>query len=124
MHLVEQTRGSIVEAVHPFSAVAVNGATGAVVGRLGPEIVTTWRSASKPFQLENSLAALGDAGAFTEEELAVGAASHSAEPVHVALVEGLLRRFGLDATALRCGAHPPVHEGSAFNSATAASTSA
>jgi L-asparaginase II len=113
MHLVEQTRGSIVEAVHPFSAVAVDGASGAVVGRLGPEIVTTWRSASKPFQLENSLAALGDASAFSDEQLAVGAASHSAEPVHVALVEGLLRRFGLDATALRCGAHPPVHEGSA-----------
>jgi L-asparaginase II len=113
MHVVEQTRGPVVEAVHPFSAVAVEGATGTIVGRLGASVVTTWRSASKPFQLETSLAAFGDAGAFTEPELAIGAASHSGEPVHVALVEGLLRRFGLDATALRCGAHPPVHEGSA-----------
>ncbi len=107
---VAQYRGEIVEALHPFSAVAVEGAQ--VVGRLGDEIQTTWRSASKPFQLATSLEALGDPEVDTRT-LAIGAASHSAEPVHVALVEALLSRFGLEAGLLRCGAHPPVHTPSA-----------
>ena len=43
----------------------------------------------------------------------IGAASHSAEPIHLALVQRVLDRFGLDANDLRCGAHPPMHEPSA-----------
>ena len=114
MPVVLQARGPIIEAVHPFSAVAVRGDSGAVVWELGAAVSTTWRSASKPFQLEQSLEALGARAAdFATRELAVGAASHNGEPVHVALVEGLLERFGLGTDALRCGTHPPVHEASA-----------
>ena len=48
-----------------------------------------------------------------ETWLAVGAASHNAEPRHVALVESILARFNVEASGLRCGAHAPVHVPSA-----------
>lgn len=115
--VVFQTRGTVVESRHAFSAAAFAAdavdSDAAPAWSTGAPVVTTWRSASKPFQLENSLRALGGDAAFDERQLAVGAASHSAEPVHLELVEGLLRGFGLDAGALLCGAHPPVHEPSA-----------
>jgi len=49
----------------------------------------------------------------TDEELALGAASHSGEAGHVALVESLLSRLGCKEDALQCGAHSPMHEPSA-----------
>ncbi len=106
---VEQCRGSIVESVHPFSVALARGER---VELAGPDVETTFRSAAKPFQLACALEALGDP-AVSDEELAVGAASHSAEPVHVAIVERLLARFGLGADELRCGAHAPMHAPSA-----------
>lgn len=105
-----QTRGDCVESEHPASAVAVRD--GAVVWQAGDDRETTFRSASKPFQLACSLAALGDP-AVPAPWLAVGAASHSAEPVHVGIVRDILRHFDAPASGLRCGAHPPVHGPSA-----------
>jgi len=111
--IVEQRRGGYVETVHPVSARAV------VDGRLeaawGPEVETFWRSGSKPFQLLNSLAHLPPASVagLAPEDLAIGASSHSGQPVHVARVAGLLGRFGLSEAGLRCGAHWPMHEPSA-----------
>jgi L-asparaginase II len=107
---VLQYRGTCVESEHPVSALAV--CDGAVVWRAGFDLETTFRSASKPFQLACSLDALGDPE-MPVEALAVGAASHSAEPVHIALVESILARFGATADGLRCGAHAPVHVESA-----------
>lgn len=107
---VIQTRGACVESVHPVSAVAVRD--GEVVWSVGDDRVTTFRSASKPFQLACSLSVLGDP-ATSEDELAVGAASHSGEPRHITLVEGILARFGVSAGELKCGAHPPVYVPSA-----------
>lgn len=104
---VLQTRGSCIESVHPFSAVAVTD-DGQPMRVLGEDRPTTWRSAAKPFQLAVALELLGDPE-MPPESLAVGAASHSAEPVHLALVRGLLDRFRLDPAGLRCGAHPPAH---------------
>jgi len=110
---VESLRGGHRESVHPFSAVVVE--EGRVVRRFGDEVSTFWRSASKPFQLFNSLSAL-DAGvvaALRDDELAVGAASHSGQVEHVALVEALLSKFSLSSSELQCGAHAPAHEPSA-----------
>ena len=110
---VEFLRGGHREAVHPFSAVVVKD--GREVLRLGDEVSTYWRSACKPFQLSVSLSCLPPevVRALSDEELALGAASHSGQPAHVAKVRELLTRFGLDEDALQCGAHPPVHEASA-----------
>lgn len=100
------TRGPVIEAVHPFSAVAVQG--GRVVARWGPPIRAAWRSACKPFQLWCSLEAIGHED-FSDAELAVGASSHTGEPEHVALVRGLLARFELAESELRCGGHAPLY---------------
>ncbi len=108
--VVEQRRGGALEAAHPVSAVLVDR-VGRVRERIGAEVVTTWRSAAKPFQLEVSAALTGLD--LAPEDLALGAASHSAEPAHVARVADLLERLGAAEADLLCGAHWPVHRPSA-----------
>ncbi len=107
---VVQTRGPVVESVHPFSIAVVRD--GALVEVVGDDRHTTFRSAAKPFQLACSLEVLGDPE-LPEDEIAIGAASHSGEPAHLEVVLRLLARFGLAPSGLRCGAHPPVHDPSA-----------
>ena len=106
---IEATRGDLVESVHPVS-VAVVRADGTLVASAGdPSLVTFWRSAAKPFQalplLEDGAA---DALAITPAELALACASHSSEPRHLAVAEGLLRRIGATPADLACGPHPPL----------------
>ena len=111
--VVVQRRGGHLESVHPVSAVMCNEA-GEIVRSTDRVAVTTWRSGAKPFQLEASLSMLDPSvvDQLEDEDLAVGAASHSGEPRHVARVESLLARFGASEGDLRCGAHWPVHEDS------------
>jgi L-asparaginase II len=107
---VLQHRGAFLESRHPFSVVALRaGAAPELAGAPGS---TTFRSASKPFQLATSLEVLGEPEV-DASWLAVGAASHNAEPRHLAVVEAILARFGVEASGLRCGAHAPVHVPSA-----------
>ncbi len=107
---VAQLRGGRFEAEHPISAVLTD-ASGRVLEAVGPELTTTWRSAAKPFQLEVSLGLLPPAtrDALGERELALGAASHSAEPAHLERVAAILRQVGCDEGGLYCGAHLPLH---------------
>jgi L-asparaginase II len=55
-------------------------------------------------------AGAADRYALTDEELALACASHSGEPAHIAGVERMLAKAGLDAAALRCGAHWPISQ--------------
>ena len=110
MPVIEQVRGSCVESVHPWSAVAI--AHGRTVQSWGEPIATTWRSAAKPVQLDVSLEVLGDP-AVPEPWLALGAASHSGQPVHTEMAAAILEYFHLQPDALRCGTHPPAHTPSA-----------
>ncbi len=100
-----------VESEHPISAVLVD-ADGTLLHHVGPPCVTPWRSGAKPFQLAASLGLLPPeaVGSFSPEDLAVGAASHSAQPFHTARITALLGRWGLDPGCLLCGAHPPMHK--------------
>lgn len=109
--VVRQSRGACVESVHPISVCAVR--EGELLFAEGPDLETAFRSASKPMQLAVSLAHLGDPADLSPQQLAVGAASHSAEPQHLQIVEELLARFGCVQEQLRCGAHPPMHTPSA-----------
>jgi len=116
---VEHRRNGLVETIHPVSVRVWQPGAPLLGG--GPDVASFWRSASKPFQLWASLSEL-DAGvvaALTERELAVGAASHNGEAGHVAVVEALLGRFGLEAGGLQCGAHLPAHEPTARATPTA-----
>ena len=106
--LVEVWRGPIVESRHRGHLVAVDG-TGAIIASLGsPETVTYIRSSGKPFQaLPLITSGAADHFGFTEQEIAIACGSHSGEPEHVATVESMLRKIGLDETALKCGVHEP-----------------
>jgi L-asparaginase II len=112
--LVEVTRGSLVESRHS-GAVAVVDADGATVLALGDVDMPIFpRSAIKALQALALMEAGGaDRYGFGDEEIALACASHGGEPAHVAGVERMLRAAGLDAAALACGTHWPLHQPSA-----------
>src|SRR5262249_41393241 len=109
--LVEVLRGNLVESRHR-GAVAVVDADGGTVLALGDIDRPTYpRSSVKALQalplVESGAAArLG----LADPALALACASPSGEPDHVAPAQAMLAGAGLDASALRCGAHPPIHQ--------------
>ena len=106
--LVEVWRGAIVESRHRghLTAVASRGETIASLGF--PETVTYLRSSGKPFQaLPFIVSGAADRFGFTEQEIAIACGSHSGEPIHVDTVRSMLRKIGLDESALKCGVHEP-----------------
>ena len=112
--LVEMLRGAAVESRHTGAVAAVDAdgrkvlALGDVKRRVYP------RSAIKAFQaLPLVETGAADRYGFGPEELALACASHSGEPGHVAVVERMLARLGLDERALKCGVHWPIHQPSA-----------
>ncbi|MFL6227191.1 MAG: asparaginase [Pyrinomonadaceae bacterium] len=106
--LVNVTRGGITESRHRGHVCAVDG-DGSVVAFLGsPETVSYLRSSSKPHQAIPLVASgAADRFNFTPQEIAIACGSHSGEPVHTETVAGMLRKIGLDESALKCGAHEP-----------------
>jgi L-asparaginase II len=112
--LVEVMRGGLIESRHR-GAVAVVDADGAAVLALGDVDRPIFpRSAVKALQaLPLVETGAADRLGLTGEELALACASHSGEADHVAAAQSMLARAGLDASALRCGAHPPIHQPSA-----------
>lgn len=98
--IVGSTRSGLVEAVHPVVAAAVD-ASGRVIEVLGGDADRPifYRSAVKPFQAAVSVRRGADLG---PESLALAAASHGGQPVHVAIVAGMLADAGLDESHLLC----------------------
>lgn len=105
--LIGVVRSGVVESRHPVTVTAVDAA-GRVVFRSGPDQETTFfmRSAAKPFQAAVSRRR---GPALAPEQLAVAAASHGGQPVHVALAEQMLAEVGLGSEHLLC---PPSWPGS------------
>ena len=107
--LVESTRGDVVESVHRVSLAVVDRDGRLVMSAGNPDLLTFWRSAAKPFQAMPLVASgAADHYGFTSRELALACASHSSEPVHLEVAEGMLRKIGLPESALACGTHPPI----------------
>jgi L-asparaginase II len=106
--LVEVRRGSITESRHRGHIAAVD-ADGQVAAHLGAlETVTYLRSSAKPHQAIPLIASGAAARfGFTDREIAVACASHSGEPIHTETVAAMLRKIGLEASALKCGTHEP-----------------
>jgi L-asparaginase II len=109
--LVEVMRGTLVESRHR-GAVAIADADGTLVWTRGDVTRPVYpRSAVKPLQalpLVESGAA--ERYGLDDEDLALACASHSGEPAHVAGVERMLAKAGLDAADLRCGVHWPISQ--------------
>ena len=106
--IVAVKRGSITESRHRGHIAAVDG-TGRIVAKLGaPHNVTFLRSSSKPHQAIPLIASgAADHFGFTEKEIAIACASHNGEVIHTETVAGMLKKIGLDMSALKCGAHEP-----------------
>src|SRR6267378_2897561 len=106
--LVEVWRGPIVESRHRGHLTAVDG-KGATIAELGlPETVTYVRSSGKPFQaIPVIVSGAADRFGFTEQEIAIACGSHSGEPIHIDTVRSMLKKIGLDESALKCGVHEP-----------------
>jgi L-asparaginase II len=92
-------RSGFVESRHAGSAVVLD-ASGAVVQSYGsPEAPVYPRSCMKPFQ---ALTVLESGVQLDPVQTVLATASHAATPRHVAVVESILARAGLDAAALGC----------------------
>ncbi|MDQ2937178.1 MAG: asparaginase, partial [Acidobacteriota bacterium] len=106
--LVQVTRGGICESRHRGHIVAVEP-DGRIVAHLGaPETVTYLRSSAKPHQaIPLITSGAADHFHFTEKEIALACASHSGEPIHTEVAASMLRKIGLEPSALKCGTHEP-----------------
>ena len=109
--LANVVRGDTVESVHSGHVVIVDGEENTIFEAGDPWAVTFFRSACKPFQLIPVITSgAADAFGFTEEEIALGCASHSGEPMHVEIAERMLAKAGFMEADLHCGVHPPFNE--------------
>lgn len=113
--LVLVTRGQLVESVH-LGHVAVADTAGRLKYFAGnPDMVTFARSTAKPLQAIPLIASgAAEKFALNDREIAVACASHNGEAAHVAVVNGLLHKIGLDASWLKCGVHEPFHRPAAL----------
>lgn len=102
------TRGHIVECIHRGD-IAVVDPEGRLLAHAGdPDKVTFMRSSAKPIQALNVvLSGAADHFGLDDRELAVTCASHDAEDQHVTTVLSVLRKLGLDESALLCGVEVP-----------------
>jgi L-asparaginase II len=103
--VAEVVRSGFVESEHRGSVVALNP-DGSVGWSLGPvEDPIFPRSSNKPIQAVGMLRCGLD---LDGELLALGSASHSGEPFHLAGVRRILGRAGLEESALRTPADFPI----------------
>jgi L-asparaginase II len=112
--LVELTRSDRVESAH-LGAIAVCDARGTLHFAAGDVEAPVYpRSSLKPVQaiplIESGAAAMFGLGS---EEIALACASHSGEPQHTARVAAWQAKIGCSVADLACGAHRPIHEGTA-----------
>jgi L-asparaginase II len=107
--LVETTRGGTLECLH-FGALAVADAQGRVIAQAGdPHWVTFTRSTLKPLQALPFVQAGGLRHfGLSTANLALLCASHNGEAMHVAQVDEILGKAGVNYRRLQCGCHAPM----------------
>jgi L-asparaginase II len=113
---VEVTRGELVESVHDVAACAVDP-NGRILFASGDVRTPVYlRSSAKPFIAAAVIAAgARERFALDQREIAVIAASHAGEPFHIEAVASILRKIGLNETALQCGLQPPRDPSPIYN---------
>jgi len=110
--IVDALRGGLVESRH-YGDIAVADGRGKLIAKVGEENRRTFtRSSIKSWQALALFSLWPEArDIFTLEERGVMLASHSGEPRHTAAVKSILDKMGLSPDNLKCGVHPPIHEG-------------
>jgi L-asparaginase II len=104
--IFQLTRGDIVESLH-FGAIAIMEANGRMVASYGdPDLITFTRSSAKPLQ---ALPFLEDGGmshfGLTLQEVALICASHSGTDEHLAVIQSIQAKTGVQEADLMCGVH-------------------
>jgi L-asparaginase II len=106
---VHVIRGDILESRHHCEAAVCDADGRLQAGTEHASLLTTLRSAAKPFQL---LPLIERGGAerwkLGDEHLAVMTSSHTGNAHHRALVQEILDRIGLTPQHLICGYHDPI----------------
>jgi L-asparaginase II len=106
---VVATRGAQIESRHRVHAALVGADDTLVASSHSPQLVSSWRSCAKPFQVMPLLESGGfDALRWGDDQLALACASHGGEPEHVAIAEGMLNDIGMEEGDLACGPHDPL----------------
>lgn len=105
---IQVYRGDYLESSHNIH-VAVVHASGKVLATYGDSYRLTFaRSSMKPFQaLPVVKSGARKAFDISDKELSLFCASHSGEPFHREAVAGVLKKIGLEESALQCGTHVP-----------------
>ncbi|MDP3185682.1 MAG: asparaginase [Anaerolineales bacterium] len=108
--IFELTRGRIVESIH-FGAAAVVDSTGRLLAWYGePSAVAFMRSSAKPLQALPLIERGGDnVFHLTSKEIAIICGSHDGMDEHVAVVQGIQAKVGVQESDLLCGVHPSYH---------------
>lgn len=108
--MVEATRGRLSESHHRGRAAIVDS-LGHVIRSWGDIHAPVFGRSSLKFIQALPLIESGAADAFhlTPEEIALSAASHSGEEMHVRLLETWLKKLGKDERILECGIHRPLY---------------
>ena len=111
---VQVSRGSLVESHHNVAACAVDGRGDVLFASGDIDADVYLRSSAKPFIAAAAIAAsVHERFGLEQREIAVMAASHSGEPLHVEAVRSILRKIDMNESALQCGAHLPYDEAAA-----------
>jgi L-asparaginase II len=100
--LAVQIRSGLVETTHEGAFAAVNSALELVAHAGDIDLPFFLRSSAKPFQAFVAQELGADLGPV---ELALACASHDGFPAHVAIVDAMLAKAGLDESHLQC---PPL----------------
>jgi L-asparaginase II len=106
--LVEILRAGIVDCVHRGDIVVANS-NGQILYKAGnADRLTFFRSSQKPFQaialLETGIAEKYD---LDLKEIALITASHSGEKEHIQVLEGMMKKIGINSDSLKCGIQEP-----------------
>lgn len=109
--LASVTRGLTDESIHNGHIAVVQSNGELILGLGDPDFKTYFRSAMKPLQA----AVVLDSGVasrlkFSDVEIAVIAASHSGEPKHIKVIEGILKKAKIKPNFLHCGKALPLHK--------------
>src|SRR5581483_8940117 len=112
--IVHVTRGDLVESVHHVAACAVDASGRALLEDGDVDSPVYLRSAAKPFIAAAAIeAGVRERFGLEPREIAVMASSHFGQPFHVEAVASILKKIGLDESALQCGVHVPYDEAAA-----------
>lgn len=106
--LVEVTRGEIVESIHFGSFIVVDSQGGVLASHGEQNLMTYPRSSMKPFQVMPFIERGGiETYGFTDQEVAIMCASHAGTELHVAVLESMHKKIGINENDLGCGVHWP-----------------